>query len=320
MASAADRPLRLGISACLLGEPVRYDGGHKRDYFLVEALGRFVEWLPVCPELESGLGVPRESMRLTRTDDGIRLITVKTAQDQTKTLDRYSIRKLEELADQDLCGFVLKKGSPSCGLERVRVYSPGGMPLKSGRGVFAAALTERFPNLPVEEEGRLTDPRLRENFIECIFAYRALTDLFTGRWTIGTLVQFHTAHKLTLLAHVPTAYQRLGRLVAGGKDVPRSQLQAQYSAAFMTALRTVATPRRHANVLQHMLGYFKNTLDPSDRAELLRLIESYAAGQVPLIVPLTMFDHHIRRCEVSYLAGQAYLHPHPSELMLRNHV
>jgi uncharacterized protein YbgA (DUF1722 family)/uncharacterized protein YbbK (DUF523 family) len=320
MASAADRPLRLGISACLLGEPVRYDGGHKRDFFLVEALGRFVEWVPVCPELESGLGVPRESMRLTRVDDGIRLVTVKTGQDQTATLDRYTVRKLEELADRDLCGFVLKKGSPSCGLERVRVYSPAGMPLKSGRGVFAAALVERFPNLPVEEEGRLTDPRLRENFIECIFAYRALTDLFAARWTIGQLVQFHTAHKLTLLAHVPTAYQRLGRLVAGSKDVPRSELQERYSAAFMSALRTVATPRRHTNVLQHMLGYFKHSLDPSDRAELLRLIESYAAGQVPLIVPLTMFDHHIRRCEVSYLAGQVYLHPHPSELMLRNHV
>ena len=320
MTADADAALRLGVSACLLGEAVRFDGGHKRDLFLVEALGRFVEWVPVCPELESGLGVPRESMRLVRRHGEIRLVTVKTAHDHTDTMGRYTVRRLEEIAEQRLCGFVLKKGSPTCGLERVRVYNSSGVPSRDGRGLFAAALVERFPALPVEEEGRLNDPRLRENFIECIFAYRDLVRLFTGRWTMGDLVRFHTARKLTLLAHVPEAYQRLGRLVAGGKALPRAELQARYSTGFMTALRTVATPRRHGNVLRHMLGYFKHTLDPADRAELLALIQTYAAGQVPLIVPLTLFVHHIRRHDVTYLAGQVYLRPHPAELMLRNHV
>jgi uncharacterized protein YbgA (DUF1722 family)/uncharacterized protein YbbK (DUF523 family) len=320
MTADADAPLRLGVSACLLGEPVRFDGGHKRNFFLVEALGRFVEWVPVCPELESGLGVPRESMRLVGTAGEIRLVTVRSARDHTDTVNRYALQRIEQIAEERLSGFVLKRDSPTCGLERVRVYHGSGVPTRNGRGLFAAALTERFPTLPVEEEGRLTDARLRENFIECIFAYRDLSHLFTGRWTMGDLVRFHTARKLTLLAHVPTAYQRLGRLVAAGKALARSVLRAEYSTGFMKALRTVPTPRRHRNVLQHMLGHFKNTLDQGDRDELLTLIHTYAAGQVPLVVPLSLFAHHIRRNDVSYLAGQNYLSPHPPELMLRNHV
>ena len=320
MTLETDVPLRIGVSACLLGEPVRFDGGHKRDFFLVDALGRFVNWVPVCPELESGLGVPRESMRLVGTAGEIRLVTARTAHDHTETVTRYTLQRMEQIAEEELSGFVLKRDSPTCGLERVRVYNSSGVPARNGRGLFAAALVARFPTLPVDEEGRLTDPRLRENFIECIFAYRDLSRLFTGRWTIGNLVRFHTARKLTLLAHVPTAYQRLGRLVAGGKALARSALRAQYSMGFMTALRTVATTGRHANVLKHMLGYFKDTLDQGDRAELLTSIQTYAAGRVPLVVPLTLLVHHIRRHDVSYLAGQIYLSPHPAELMLRNHV
>jgi len=206
--------IRLGISACLLGEPVRFDGGHKRDQFLVESLGQFVDWVPVCPEVESGLDAPRESMRLVQTDGRIRLLTNKRAQDHTTRMDGYARRRVEELADDTLVGFVLKKDSPTCGLERVKVYGTAGMPVKSGRGLFAHALVTRFPLLPVEEEGRLNDPRLRENFVERIFAYRRLTALFATRWSMGTVVRFHTAHKLTLMAHMPEAYQRLGRLGA----------------------------------------------------------------------------------------------------------
>jgi len=256
--------IRLGISACLLGEPVRFDGGHKRDPFLVESLGQFVDWVPVCPEVESGLDSPRESMRLVQTGE--------------------------------LDGFLLKTDSPRCGLDRV------------------------FPLLPIEEEGRLSDPRLRENFVERVFAYRRLTALFATRWSMGTVVRFHTAHKLTLMAHMPEAYQRLGRLVASGKSMARREFQDRYSFEFMTALKAIATPRRHTNVLQHMLGYFKDALDRESRAELLAVIQEYGAGRVPLVVPLTLFAHHIRRCGVPYLADQVYLRPHPVELMLRNHV
>ena len=312
--------VRLGISACLLGEPVRFDGGHKRDHFLVETLGQFVDWVPVCPEVESGLDAPRESMRLVQADGRIRLVTNKVALDHTTLMHGYARRRVGELASDDLCGFVLKKDSPTCGLERVKVYGTGGVPLKSGRGLFAQALVSRFPMLPVEEEGRLNDPRLRENFVERIFAYRRLTTLFARRWSMGDVVRFHTAHKLTLMAHKPEAYRQLGRLVAEGKAMARRAFQDRYSAEFMTALGAMATPRRQVNVLQHMLGYFKQTLDRDDRAELLGLIEDHAAGRVPLVVPLTLFAHHIRRCGVPYLAGQVYLRPHPAELMLRNHV
>jgi uncharacterized protein YbgA (DUF1722 family)/uncharacterized protein YbbK (DUF523 family) len=312
--------VRLGISACLLGEHVRFDGGHKRDPFLVETLGRFVEWVPVCPEVEAGMEAPRESMRLVQAEGRLRLLTNKSGQDQTDRMLRFARRRIHELAGDDLCGFVLKKDSPSCGLERVKVYGTPGIPMRSGRGLFADALVTRFPLLPVEEEGRLNDPRLRENFVERVFAYRRLTQLFASRWSMGDVVKFHTIHKLTLMAHQPQAYQRLGRLVASGKSMARRELQDAYSSAFMAALGIIATPRRQANVLQHMLGYFKESLDRESRAELLAVIEDHAGGRVPLVVPLTLFRHHIRRYQVAYLAAQTYLQPHPVELMLRNHV
>jgi uncharacterized protein YbgA (DUF1722 family)/uncharacterized protein YbbK (DUF523 family) len=312
--------VRLGISACLLGEQVRFDGGHKRDPYLVETLGRFVDWVPVCPELEAGFGAPRESMRLVKTGTEIRLITNRSGLDQTEAMLAATRRRVEALADADLSGYVLKKDSPSCGLERVKVYAASGMGERSGRGLFAEALVNRFPMLPVEEEGRLHDPRLRDNFIERVFAYQRLKALFRPRWTMGDVVRFHTAHKLTLMAHRPVAYQSLGRLVASGKSMPRREFEETYSSSFMEALAAMATPRRQTNVLQHMLGYFKQSLDPESRAELLALIDDYAQERVPLVVPLTLFNHHIRRCGVPYLAGQSYLQPHPVELMLRNHV
>jgi uncharacterized protein YbbK (DUF523 family) len=217
--------IRLGISACLLGEPVRFDGGHKRDPFLVESLGPLVDWVPVCPEVASELDAPRESMRLVQTDGRIRLLTNKTTQDHTTRMHGYARRRVGELVDAALVGFVLKKDSPTCGLERVKVYGTAGMPVKSGRGLFADTLVRRFPLLPVEEEGRLNDPRLRENFVERVFAYRRLTALFATRWSIGTVVRFHTAHKLMHMAHRPEAYQRLGRLVASGKSIARREFR-----------------------------------------------------------------------------------------------
>jgi uncharacterized protein YbgA (DUF1722 family)/uncharacterized protein YbbK (DUF523 family) len=316
-----DPRIRLGISACLLGERVRFDGGHKRDAFLVETLGRFVEWVPVCPEVESGMGAPREPMRLVRqAGRELHLRVTRTGEDLTDMMNRYTRRRIEELAGDNLCGFVLKKNSPTCGLERVNAFSTTGKPAKPGRGLFADAIVSRFPLLPVEEEGRLDDPRLRENFVERVFAYQRLRALFASRWTMGQVVRFQTIHKLTLMAHQPQAYRRLGRLVGTGKTMARREFQESYSSGFMAALAVVSTPRRHTNVLQHMLGYLKKTLDRESRAELLALIEDYAREQVPLVVPLTLFAHHIRQCGVPYLADQTYLQPHPSELMLRNHV
>jgi uncharacterized protein YbgA (DUF1722 family)/uncharacterized protein YbbK (DUF523 family) len=320
MIGASAVPIRIGISACLLGEKVRYDGGHKRDNYLVETFGRYVEWVPVCPEVEMGLGTPRDTLRLVRIANDVHMIMPKTGVDHTDAMRAYAARRIRELAVEDLCGYILKKGSPSCGMERVRLFDAHGVPAKSGRGLFAEALLRHFPHLPVEEEGRLSDPCLRENFIERVFAYARLRLLFSGRWKIGDLVAFQTAHKLLLMAHSPRAYQSLGRLVANAKSKPRAELRERYEAEFMAALRETATTKRHTNVLQHMAGYFSKQLDPSARQELQSVIEDYRSGLIPLVVPLTFVRHYVREYDVAYLRGQVYLEPHPKELMLRNHV
>jgi uncharacterized protein YbgA (DUF1722 family)/uncharacterized protein YbbK (DUF523 family) len=314
------RPIRIGISACLLGQQVRFDGGHKRDAFLTGTFGRFVEWVPVCPEVECGFGTPREAMRLVRLEQDLRLLTVKTGIDLTARMERFARSRVSQLAREDLSGYVLKKDSPSCGLERVKVYDRHGSPARNGRGLFAAALVEALPHLPVEEEGRLADPRLRDNFVERVFAYWRVRGLFAASWTVGDLVRFHTAHKLLLLAHAPDAYRRLGRLVAGARELPRRDIVRRYVDGFMQALAQLATTRRHTNVLQHMAGYFKDRLDAASRRELSEAITDYRRGLVPLVVPLTLIRHHVRTLGVTYLAGQMYLEPHPKELMLRNHV
>jgi uncharacterized protein YbgA (DUF1722 family)/uncharacterized protein YbbK (DUF523 family) len=312
--------IRIGISACLLGEKVRYDGGHKRDVYLVETFGRFVEWVPVCPEVEMGLGTPRETLRLVRIGEEVRMVMPKSGVDHTEAMRVFAKRRVQTLEREELCGYILKKSSPSCGMERVRVFDSNGVPAKSGRGLYAEALLAHFPYLPVEEEGRLLDARLRENFIERVFAYRRLRTLFAGHWKLGELVGFHTAHKLLLMAHSPRAYASLGRLVADGKALPRAELRSRYEEEFMRALAEIATPRRQTNVLQHVAGYLRPHLDAASRGELLSLLEDYRQGLVPLIVPVTLVRHYVRRFEIPYLRGQIYLEPHPKELMLRNHV
>jgi uncharacterized protein YbgA (DUF1722 family)/uncharacterized protein YbbK (DUF523 family) len=320
MTAASSDVIRVGISACLLGQEVRFDGGHKRDAFLTSEFGRFVQWVPVCPEVEAGFGTPREAMHLRREKGELRLVTVRTNRDLTVPMEQLIRRRVPGLAAYELSGYVLKKNSPSCGLERIKIYDgKGALSPEKGRGLFAEALISRFPLLPIEEEGRLADPRLRENFVERVFAYSRLQKLFRGRWTAGSLVKFHTAHKLILMAHSPDAYRRLGVLVAASRQLSRGDLQQRYSQEFMHALAVIATPRRHANVLQHMAGYFKKLLDQESKAELQSTIEDYRRALLPLIVPITLLRHHVRVHSVEYLAEQLYLQPHPKELMLRNH-
>jgi uncharacterized protein YbgA (DUF1722 family) len=243
-----------------------------------------------------------------------------SGRDWTRAMQGYAKKRLRGLAALELCGYVLKSGSPSCGMERVKLYGAGGMAEKSGTGLFAAELLRRFPGLPVEEEGRLHDARLRENWIERVFAYRRLRSLFAGRPSRGRLVAFHTAHKLQLLSHSETHYRALGRLVADAKQTREAELRERYQAAFMEALARPATPRRHVNVLQHALGHLRGRVAPGVSRELHDLVGDYARGLVPLVVPLTMLRHYVHQLEISYLAGQIYLDPHPKELMLRNHV
>ncbi|HET7695987.1 MAG TPA: DUF523 and DUF1722 domain-containing protein [Vicinamibacterales bacterium] len=314
-------PLRIGISSCLLGDEVRFDGGHKRDPFLTETLGPFVEWVRVCPEVEVGMGVPRETLRLVKVGGDTRMITTRTGIDHTDEMRAFAARRARELAALGLRGYVLKKDSPSCGMTRVKVYdAEAKAPVRDGVGIYAAVLAAAFPALPIEEEGRLQDPVLRENFIERVFACDRLRTLFDGRWTLSDLIGFHTAHKMALLAHSTSAYHELGRLVAAAKGVPRGELRRRYEALFMKTLARPATPARHTNVLRHMAGHLKKLLDDGSRRELGECIEEYRRELVPLIVPLTLLRHHVRAHGVAYLAGQTYLEPHPRELMLRNHV
>jgi uncharacterized protein YbgA (DUF1722 family)/uncharacterized protein YbbK (DUF523 family) len=321
MGTAREAPIRIGVSACLLGAEVRFDGGHKRDSFLTGTLARFVEFVPVCPEVEVGMGTPREPIRLVRHGASVRLLGTRTGADWTAQMERFARARVAALAGERLSGYVLKKDSPSCGMERVKIHpAADGVPERTGTGLFAAALMARFPSMPIEEEGRLEDPRLRENFVERVFAYHRLQALFEPRWTIGGLVRFHTAHKLVLLAHDPRAYSSLGRLVASATTRPRAAVRARYESEFMAALSRIATPGRHANVLQHMAGYLKARLDQATRSELQQVIDDHRLGLVPLIVPITLIRHHVRRHGVEYLLGQVYLDPHPKELALRNHV
>ena len=297
---------------------MRYDGGHKRDHFLADVLGPHVEWVRVCPEVEVGMGTPRETLRLVRAGRDLRMITTRTGIDHTDAMNRWSRTRVEQLAREDLCGYLLKKDSPSCGMDRVKVYGRDPVPRHTGRGLFASVLLDRFPSLPVEEEGRLTDPELRENFIERVFAYRRLRNLFVPNWTSGALTRFHAAHKMALLAHSTTAYRELGRLVADVRSVPRRELRARYESKFMATLALTATRRRQTNVLMHMAGHLKRVLDERSKTELLQAIDEYRRDQAPLTVPLTLLRRHARAHAIEYLLGQTYLQPHPSEAMLRH--
>jgi uncharacterized protein YbgA (DUF1722 family)/uncharacterized protein YbbK (DUF523 family) len=313
-------PIRIGISSCLLGEQVRFDKGHKRDAFIVETLGQFFSWTPVCPEMEIGLGTPRESLRLIGDAAAPKLIAPKSQRDHTDTMQQFATDRLTQLEDLELHGYILKKGSPSCGMSRVRVYGNGGIPQRHGQGLFARALMERFPLLPVEEEGRLHDMALRENFIERIFAYYRWRQFVASNPTPREVVRFHTQTKMALLAHSRSHYQALGRLAAQAGSMPLDDVLRDYGQQFMAGLKVKATRKKHANVLSHLQGHLKKHLDAVDKAEFVACIDAYREGLVPLVVPLTLLQHHFRRHPSPWVEEQTYLNPYPAELMLRNHV
>jgi uncharacterized protein YbgA (DUF1722 family)/uncharacterized protein YbbK (DUF523 family) len=312
--------LKIGISSCLLGNPVRYDGGHKLDHFLRDTLGQYVDYVPVCPEVECGMSVPREAMRLEGKPDAPRLMTRSTREDKTDMMMNWAKKRAAELEAEDLCGFIFKSDSPSSGMERVKVYDDKGMPAKTGIGIFARVFMEKFPLLPVEEEGRLHDAAIRENFIERIFTLRRWREIRSMKSGRGALVDFHTHHKLLLLSHSTKLYQAMGKLVARQKTMAVQELRLQYEACLMEALKLKTTPKKNTNVLQHMMGYFREQLSGDEKKELLEIIDHYQKGLLPLIVPVTLIGHYVRKYDQPYLKQQVYLNPHPLELQLRNHV
>jgi len=313
------KKIKIGISTCLLGEPVRYDGQHKLDSFLRDTLGEYVDYVRSCPEVEVGLSTPREAMHLAGDPESPRLVTVKTNEDLTDRMTVWSQKRVRELESENLCGYIFKSKSPSCGMERVKIYSEKGMAAKTGVGIFAAAYMAHFPLHPVEEEGRLHDPGLRENFIERIFTFQRWRDMLAEGRKLGSLVTFHAQHKYLLHAHSETHARQMGKIVAGATELPLTERFAQYETLLLKAMALKATRSKHVNVLQHMLGYFKKDLTADEKQEVLELLEQYAAGTLPLIVPVTLINHYVRKYAKSYLADQFYLHPHPIELQLRNH-
>jgi len=311
--------IKIGISQCLLGDHVRYDGGHKHDRFITGTLGAFLSFVPVCPEIECGLGVPRESMRLVGDPDSPRLLTTRTQQDHTDRMVKWAKKRVIELEKEDLCGFIFKSNSPSSGMERVKVYNDSGMPVKKGIGMFARIFMDHFPLIPTEEEGRLHDLVLRENFIERVFTLKRWRDLLSEKKGMGKIVAFHTHNKLLIRAHSEQHYRTLGKWVAEGKRIPIEELYTRYSETLMEALKLKSTRRKNANVLQHMMGYFKKRLSSDEKQEMLEIFDQYRLGYIPLIVPVTILKHYVRKYNEPYLAQQTYINPHPISLQLRNH-
>jgi len=313
-------PIRLGVSTCLLGEPVRFDGGHKLDRFVRDTLGRYVEFVPVCPEVECGLSIPREAMHLSGDPDAPRLVTVRTGKDLTDQMRSWAAGRVGELEGEQLCGFIFKSNSPSSGMERVKLHDANHIPSPRGVGLFARAFMDHFPLLPVEEDGRLHDAGLRENFIERIFIFKRWREMLEEPRKLKHLVEFNSRHKLLVMAHSPKILRDLGKLVAHAQELDASQLYADYLKLLMEALKLKRTVKKNSNVLQHMMGYFKKVLTPDEKQELLEVIGTYQNGHVPLIVPITLINHYVRKYREPYLSVQFFLNPHPIELQLLNHV
>ena len=318
MNSAETKKILIGVSSCLLGNKVRFDGGHKHDRYITGTLGNFFDFIPVCPEVECGLPVPRESMRLVGDPEHPRLLTSRSGVEHTDRMNEWAQRRVAELAADDLCGFIFKSKSPSSGMERVKVYDKNNVPRAVGVGLFARKFKEAFPLIPVEEEGRLNDMGLRENFIESVFVYRRWRSVVLN-FSLEKLVSFHTEHKMLLRAHSEKHYRELGRIVAKAGTLDGEELLHSYQENLMAAMGLKTTVKKHVNVLMHMMGYFKKQISGDEKQELLEVIQEYGNNHVPLIVPVTLMNHYVRKYKDSYLKNQYYLKPHPTELKLRNH-
>ena len=314
-----EQTIKIGVSSCLLGKEVRYNGGHSHDRYITGTLGQYFTFVDVCPEVEAGFGIPRETLRLVGDPESPRLLTSRTGKDFTDTMLKWAQKRVQELAQENLCGFIFKSKSPSSGMERVKVYTEQGFPgSNKGVGLFARAFMASFPLVPVEEEGRLHDAALRENFIERIFALKRWRRVVEEKKDRGSIVAFHTEHKLQIMSHSQQHYREMGRLVARVKEIPLGSLYEQYEALLMQALALKATVKKNVNVLQHMAGYFKKELSRDEKQELQEVIEQYHRNYTPLIVPVTLINHYVRKYDQEYLKNQSYLNPHPIELKLRN--
>ncbi|OEF23670.1 YbgA family protein [Vibrio rumoiensis] len=305
----------IGISACVAGQQVRFDKGHKKSDFCMTHLAPFVEYQPFCPEVAIGLPIPRPTIRQVQLDDGIHVSRPDGNGDVTHKLTEYGQKTAQNI--EHLSGFIFCQKSPSCGMERVKVYQADGKgSMPSGTGLFAKQIMEMNPNLPCEENGRLCDPALRENFMIRVFTYRHWQDLLSSGLTKHKLIQFHSARKYLLMSHHLISYKETGRILARA-DLSVEDMAQQYISIMMAGLKHVATHKTHTNTLQHLQGYFKKVLTKEQKQELSGHIDDFRQGLVPLVVPLTLINHYLKEFPQQYLAAQVYLSPYPQELKLR---
>ena len=308
--------IKIGISSCLMGEKVRFDSGHKRNAYINGILANFFEFTTFCPEVEIGLSIPREPIRLVTLNDKVHCVGTRNPELDV-TEDLYKSADEQQAWHRQLCGYILKKGSPSCGMERVRLYKED-IPDRIGVGLYAERLMQNFPNLPVEEEGRLEDPVLRENFIQRVYIYSRWQNLMEQAISMKNLTLFHAQHKYIYMSHDQSMARQLGSWLAESHKTDLDTLTTQYPLKMMTLLKRRATRKNHVNTLQHIQGYLKNHLDAGDKQELTTNIKQYREGLLPLIVPITLLRHHFRRYPNNYISNSYYMQPHPAELMLLN--
>ena len=313
--------IKIGVSSCLMGEKVRWNGDHKQGRYVQEILGSYFEYVPVCPEVEVGMGVPRETVALYGTLEAPKMISQKTKTDWTERMNNYVKGQMKRLTHEDLCGYIFESKSPSCGIGRVPVFSETDFNKARHRaGMFASAFIKPFPLVPIEDEGRLNDARIRKNFIVRVFSFNRLQQLLGKGFSKGALVNFHTRHKFLLLAHSRKHYTALGKLVANVKSFKPKEIKAEYSRLYMEALTYKSTPKKNTDVLLHMMRFLKKVLSKGEKEDILTTIEDYRKELLPLIVPVTLIHHQVKKHNIVYLLDQVYLNAHPKELMLRNHV
>jgi uncharacterized protein YbgA (DUF1722 family)/uncharacterized protein YbbK (DUF523 family) len=313
--------IKIGVSSCLLGEEVRWNGGHKKDRYVQGVLDKYFDYVPICPEVDVGMGTPRETVALYGTLENHKMISKKSQIDWTGKMTKYMNGRISELGKIDLCGYIFKSKSPSCGIGRVPIYSEfGSSKVRHGPGMFASAFIKTVPLIPVEDEGRLHDPVIKENFIVRVFCFHRLQALLEHRFAMGALVSFHTKHKFLILSHSKKKYNEMGKLVATGKSLSKEELKTRYGTLFMEALAFKSTPKKNTDVLLHMIGFLKKVLSRDEKQDILNTIEDYRQGLLPLVVPITLIRHQVKKYNIEYLLDQIYLNPHPKELMLRNHV
>lgn len=313
----AKHNIRIGVSACLLGKKVRFDGGHKRSRFITDSLAEYFELVSFCPEVAIGMGTPRQPIRLVGDSHNPEAVGVKTPElNVTQSLRDYGSKTAADL--HDLCGFIFKKDSPSCGMARVKVYNDKGMPERSGSGLFAREIMQAHPLLPVEEEGRLNDSDLRDNFITRVYVYARWKALINDGLNKAGLIKFHTGHKYLVMSHSTEKYREMGQMLSDLSQSSLTDIAEKYISRLMQALSKPATRKRHTNVLQHLLGYLKKDLDSGHRNDLNDAIDAYRRGEYPLVVPIRLLQHHFSMHPHPYIREQVYLNPHPQALQLRN--